>query len=160
MSITIFITLLILLLAGLFGVLFPVLPGIPFMFVVVLVYAAIEGFDRIGATSLIIFGLITLLSLGVDYLSGFLGAKFFGASKKGALGGIVGSIIGLFIFPPFGLFLGLFLGVFLAEKYLNKNEIQKSTKAASGAIAGSIVGILANFVLGLAFIAYFVISYF
>lgn len=160
MDILIFGIILTLLLIGLFGVFFPILPGIPFMFIVILVYSIIDKFSHVGAINLIVLGAITFLSLFVDYMAGFFGARFCGASRKGALGGLAGSILGVFVFPPFGLFIGLFLGVLLAEKYFNNSKLQQSTKAAGGAIIGSLAGILTNLILGIFFITYFIVSFY
>lgn len=159
LTILIFSILLILLLVGFLGIFFPVLPGILFMFLVALIFAISENFNRIGVANIIIFGLITIISLTIDYLSGFFGAKFFGATRVGALGGLLGSLVGLFIFPPFGLFIGLILGVLAAEILISKKTIKHSARSAGGAILGSLTGILINVLLGLTFLTYFIITY-
>jgi uncharacterized protein YqgC (DUF456 family) len=159
MEIIIFIFLLALLLVGLLGVFIPILPGIPFMFCAVLVYGIVDKFGHISGNELIIFGVMALISLFIDYLAGALGAKMFGASGKGTLGGIIGSIVGLILFPPLGVFIGLALGVLIAEFVFAKKNLKTSTKITTGALLGALAGIILNLIIGLTFIITFIISF-
>lgn len=138
----------ILLLLGLLLTCIPTLPGVPLMFGMILVYAIIDKFEVISALPLAIFGAIALLSIAIDWGSGLLGAKLGGASKKALLYGMLGMMMGLFVFPPFGLFIGLFLGVFIAELVQFKSH-HKALKAASYSLATTVVGAFANIALGL-----------
>lgn len=146
----------ILLLPGLAGVFLPLLPGIPFMFVIALIYALIDRFQHLEGNELMILGGIAVLSLIVDYCSGIIGAKYGGASKKAILYGIIGLIVGVILLPPFGGILGLFLGVLIAE-IIQHRQGKRAIKAATGSVLGSILGIAANLVLGLLFIILFVL---
>lgn len=158
-AVILFILVIILLLVGLIGVIFPVLPGIPFMFMVALVFAALDHFHRLTVTNIVVLAVVALISILIDHLAGFWGAKFFGASKKGAYGGLLGSLVGLFFFPPFGMFIGLALGVYLAEKLLNGSSDNHSAKAASGAVLSALAGMLINLGLAIFFLIYFSILY-
>ncbi len=144
----------IFLLIGLAGVWLPFVPGIPFMFVVALIYAIVDKFTRLSSQELMILGGITVASLIIDYLSGVLGAKFGGASKKAILYGTIGLILGLVFFPPLGSIIGLFLGVFIVELSEQKDRA-KAIKAATGSLLGSLAGIAINIVLALIFFGLF-----
>jgi hypothetical protein len=159
MTITIFILLLLFLLAGIAGTFLVVLPGIPFMFITVLAYAIFDRFHRITGWNILFFAALTLASLFIDYLSGIMGAKLFGASKYGTIGGIIGGLIGLFVFPPFGIFIGMFLGVIIFEVMLSKKSVTKSVKSGTGSILGSIAGIVINLIIALAFLVSFIVLY-
>lgn len=159
MDIGIFILLLVLLIGGLLGTLLVVLPGIPFMFVAVLIYAFFDHFQRITGWNILLLAILTAVSFVIDYLSGIMGAKLFGASKYGTLGGILGGLVGLFVFPPFGIFIGLFLGIIIAELIFAKKSVSRSVKSGTGSIIGTVVGILINLAIALAFITAFTLFY-
>lgn len=105
----------ILMLVGVLGVILPALPGILLMFVVALALAVYDGFQHITTVNLIILGVISLASLAIDYLSGLVGGRYFGATRKGIIGGLIGMVLGTIFFAPVGTFLGLFLGILIAE---------------------------------------------
>ena len=119
---------------------------------------------------LFIFAVIALVA---DFVATSYGARRFGASNwgtvGGAVGGIAGALIGLLFLGVgslFGLILGTIAGVFIGE-YLKRErhsgqEGQAPTEAnwrrASRAAGGVFVGYLASaFVQGLVGLASFVI---
>jgi len=143
------------LLPGLIGVVIPVLPGIPVMFLVTLLFVAIDGLDRLTGANLAILLMLAVGSLVIDYTAGVLGAKYSGASSRAVGFGILGMIVGTFLLPPFGGLIGLFLAVLAVE--LKTGSYRKAIKAASGSLAGTVLGILANLVIGITFIVLFVL---
>ena len=44
-----------------------------------------------------------LVSLALDFVSGSMGAKYFGATRWGAIGGILGAVVGHFLRLPWAL---------------------------------------------------------
>lgn len=146
----------ILLLPGLAGIFIPLLPGIPLMFVIALIYGVIDRFQHLQGNEVMILGGIVVLSLIVDYCSGVIGAKYGGASKKAILFGFIGLIVGIILLPPFGGILGLFLGVLIAEMIQHRDQ-RRAVKAATGSLLGSLLGIVANLVLGLLFLILFIV---
>ena len=158
-SIAIFVLMIILLLAGLIGVTLRILPGASLMFVMTLVYAFLNHFQRLGITDIVILGAVALVAELIDYFSGVYGAKIFGASKAGIIGGMIGSMIGLFLLPPLGLFIGLVAGVALVELVIKKKNVRYSTRAAAGALIGSVAGLAINLILAITFIIIFSIKY-
>ena len=85
-------------------------------------------------------GIITLTVTVFDYILPLLTAQKFGASKYGIWGSILGMIIGIIIFPPFGLLIGAFLGAVLGEFIFNI-DTKKSLKAGFGVFIGTILSI-------------------
>jgi hypothetical protein len=59
----------------------------------------------------IIFGILTLASLILNYTIPIKTTAKYGGSRYGKIGGFLGTIIGLF-FPPIGFIIGMLLGVF------------------------------------------------
>ena len=139
--------------------LLPSVPGIVFMFITVLVYGLIDGFHTFEPWHLAIFGGITALSMAVDYFSGLIGAKLGGASRHAIIFGLIGLVIGLILFPPFGAFAGLFVGVFISELVQFKDHL-RALKAASFSLAGAAAGMVINICLAIIFwIAYLIIVF-
>lgn len=146
----------LLLLPGIVGVVLPALPGIPYMFLVVLGYAVIGKFQVITGNELLVLGGIAIASIGVDYLTGVLGARFAGASLKSLFIGLVGLLIGLLLVPPIGGLVGLFIGIFLGELFRHRDQ-SRALRAAAGGLLGSLTGIVINLLLALLFIILFLL---
>jgi len=79
-----------------------------------------------------------------------------GAAWKSLLYGAAGTVVGLVLFPPFGMFAGLFVGVFIGELY-RRRSAPLALRAAGGAALGSFAGMAINATLALAFVVLFVI---
>jgi uncharacterized protein YqgC (DUF456 family) len=144
-----------LMLPGIVGVFIPVLPGIPLMFLVALLFGLVNKFQALTANELVILFCIALVSIAIDYLAGVLGAKYSGASSKALVAGFVGMIGGLFIFGPLGALLGLFAGVLLVELRASRPHTE-ALRAATGSLIGTVAGMLVNFVLALIFVGVFI----
>jgi len=155
MSLPLLILAIIAQLPGLIGIFLPVIPGIPYMFVVALLAGFFDHFVHLSGWNLLILLLITVLSVVVDHLSGVLGAKYGGASRKAMVVGLVGTIAGMILLPPFGGLLGLFLGIAVAEGVQFKDH-RRALKAASGGLLGTLAGILINTGVGLIFLICFI----
>ena len=151
-----FISFFFLIAIGLAFAFMPMMPAIPYMFAVALIFGLLDKFKHIGAREIGVLGVILLLSLCVDYFSGIIGAKYGGASN-GAIGwGFVGLLIGLLLMPPFGAFIGLYLAVLISEILHNRSHLS-AQKAASGALMGSLVGMAINVFLALLFAGLFIV---
>ena len=137
----------ILVLVGIGGVILPALPGLPLVFAGMLLAAWAGDFQQIGWFPLVVLGLMTLLSVAVDFFATMVGAKRVGASRKALIGAGVGTFAGLF-FGPVGLFVGPFVGALLGELWHGK-ELGQATKVGLGTWLGIVLGIVLK--LGLAF---------
>ncbi|MFH1766612.1 MAG: DUF456 domain-containing protein [Patescibacteria group bacterium] len=145
-----------------FGILFtalPTVPGMIYMLILAVVYGLVDHFQTFSPWFFALFVGLVAAAILTDYMSGIIGAKFGGASKKSLLAGLVGMIIGFFLFPPFGLFLGLFIAIFAAEM-LQFMDQKKAWKAASYSAVATLVGMGANILLAIAFFVSFLILVF
>lgn len=132
------------------------MPGLPYMFLIALVFGFVDKFQHLSIIELVYLGIVATAAILVDYLSGVLGAKFSGATRNGVIGGILGFALGLILFPPFGGFIGLFLGIFIIE-LTNFAHWKKALKAASGSLIGTLTGIGINMLLAAIFTILFVL---
>lgn len=142
----------VLALVGLLGTVLPALPGLPLVFAGMLLAAWAGGFEQVGIPMLVLLGVLTLVSLAVDFWATALGAKRVGASGKAIIGAMLGTFAGLF-FGPLGLLLGPFAGA-LAGELLHRRSFGTQHLGDAARIGfGTWLGILFGIVLklGLAF---------
>lgn len=123
---------------GILGTVLPAIPGVPLVFVGLVVAAWAEGFQYVGAGTLSVLGLMAIVAYGVDFAAGALGAKKFGASRLAVLGAVLGTLAGLFLGLP-GLILGPFVGGALGELYARR-DLRQAGRAGLGAWLGLVVG--------------------
>lgn len=157
LEIIFFILALIIMLVGLLGIVLPVLPGVPMIFGAALLYGLITGFEVITGRIILIFAVLTAISLFLDWLATVVGVKKMGGSYFGMLGAFIGMIAGLMIpgMGVFGFIIGAFAGAFLFEIILGKNSRQ-AVRSGFGSFIGFIVGGVLRLVIGALMIGIFV----
>jgi uncharacterized protein len=175
---------LLLMLVGLAGSVLPGLPGVPLIFLSALVYAILTDFEYVGTLVVVLLGLFAAIAFVTDFAATTYGARRFGASNWGTLGGAVGGIVGalagaLFfgIGALFGLILGAIGGVFLGE-YLRdrrgdravegtqpapqfgREDWRRTYRAVGGVLVGYLSSTIVQGFLGLAGVILFVLALF
>ncbi|HHV35194.1 MAG TPA: DUF456 domain-containing protein [Syntrophomonadaceae bacterium] len=134
----------------------PIIPGIPIIFVTMLIYAFIDGFQQISPLFLLIMLLITIFSFFIDNIVAWIGAKKYGGSSAGLWGAFFGGIIGIFINPLFGLLLGPFIGAIAAELIFSHRRIYDAVKVGIGTIVGIFGGCILKLLLSLFMVIAFI----
>ncbi|MFW6134275.1 MAG: DUF456 domain-containing protein [Elusimicrobiota bacterium] len=128
-----------------------VIAGIPGTFVVwagVFLVSLLSDFKIISLSLLAVFLGLSVGGEVLEYISGVLGAKRYGASTKGILGAIIGGMLGTVILSMFspglgtviGVLIGTFSGAFLGE-YISGKDMISSGKAGWGAFMGRVFAI-------------------
>ena len=148
----------ILILVGIAGVILPALPGLPLVFAGMLLAAWAGDFQQIGWLTLVVLGVLTLVSVAVDFFATMVGAKRVGASRKALLGAVVGTFAGLF-FGPVGLFAGPFVGALLGELWHGR-ELGKAAKVGLGTWLGILLGTVLKLGLAFAMLGLFAFAWF
>lgn len=138
----------ILIIIGIAGTILPVLPGLLLSFAGILLYKFL-GNPEFSILYVVIFGILTTISLILNYTIPIKTTAKYGGSKYGKIGGFLGTVIGLF-FPPIGFFIGMLLGVFVGELIHDKKDKKKAFNATKGAFLGFIYGTGFNLMVGLA----------
>ena len=153
----------ILILVGIAGVVLPAIPGLPLVFAGMLLAAWAGGFQQIGVTTLVILGVLTVLSLGIDFWAAAMGARRVGASRLALIGAIVGTLGG-FVLGPVGLFVGPFVGALGGEllhgRRLDAAGMGQATRVGFGTWLGIAMGIALKLMLALAMLGLFAWSWF
>jgi hypothetical protein len=144
--------------AGLVGMLLPVLPGVLLVFAGLVLAAWADGFQRVGASGLAVVGIVGLFALAVDFMGSILGARRVGASPQALAGATLGAIVGIFFGLP-GLLLGPLAGA-VAGELLARRGLLQAGKVGLGTWIGLLVAAIAKLVLGFAMVALFLAFYF
>lgn len=149
-----------LLLAGLVGCVLPILPGHLILLIAAIAHRLMLG-DASGIAwwSFLVLGLLMAISQTFEVLSGAAGARWFGGTRWGAVGALVGSIVGLF-FLPFGLLLGPLIGAFAAELAFARKTTRPAALSGVGSVVGTLAGMGFKIVVGVLMIGWFFIDVF
>jgi uncharacterized protein YqgC (DUF456 family) len=147
----------LLLIIGLIGAVIPLLPGTTIIFAAAVIHRLMLGEEHsVGWWTLGGLLVLTIISHVLDFFSGSLGAKKFGATKWGMFGGLIGTIVGMF-FPPWGFLAGPVLGV-LAGELIGGKQLILAGKSTWGTVLGTTAGIVANGIIGAVMVAWFLIA--
>ncbi|WP_294344660.1 DUF456 domain-containing protein [Prosthecochloris sp.] len=148
----------ILVVAGVAGLLLPVLPGIVLVFAGLAVAAWAEGFVYVGQGTLLVLLILCLLGYGIDFLAGALGAGKYGAGRYSVIGATIGAVGGVFFGLP-GIILGPFIGAVVGELYVRR-DLHAAGRAGFGAWVGLVVGTAAKIAITFIMIGVFVLARF
>ena len=167
----------VLMFVGLVGSVVPGLPGVTLIFLSALLYAILTNFQTVGTVVLVLLFVFAALAFITDFLATSYGARRFGASNWGTVGGAIGGILGALaglllagIGSLFGLIVGTIVGVFAGE-YLRRErhgrpegqeaedaDWRRASRAAGGVIVGYLASSIVQGVLGLVSIVVFVLA--
>lgn len=124
---------------GIIGCFLPVIPGPPLSWAALLLLYFNKG-SEMSLTFLLFWLVIAIVVTILDYLVPSYFTKKTGGSRAAARGTLVGLILGILFFPPWGMIIGAFLGALLAEMFINGSEMKKSLKPALGSFLGFLFG--------------------
>ncbi len=151
----IFIIVLLIMFGGLSGVILPVIPSTPLIWLGIFIYAVCDRFESISWLLLLIFAVLTIISVVLDYFGGVIGAKKFGATKWGIIGSIFGCIGGFITGGIIGIIIGPFLGAVLLELVFGK-DLRGAFKSGVGTLVGFIGGAITKLAIGVIMIGIFI----
>lgn len=140
---------LVMMLVGLAGTLFPVLPGIVLMWVATIAYGLSFGFDALGIGITAVISVFTVVALVLGVVLPKQAAAGAGASNKSQLAAGIGAIIGFFVIPVVGLVIGAVVGIAIAE-YYEKGDWELAKGSTIAVAKGFGVSTLAQFAIGVA----------
>lgn len=147
----------ILMLIGLIGIFIPGLPGNGLIFLAALGYGIITKFEKISIFMILVFAGLTILAIIFDYVGSLLGAKKFGATKPGLVGGALGAVLGFFTVGIPGLLIGQFAGTLIGEIYSGK-KLSESSRIGLGGLLGYVFAVVINTTLGMTIIVLFLLK--
>lgn len=140
-----------LLLLGVMGSIIPVLPGPLLSYIALLLYHFF--INKMNSDSLLWIGVSVVIITILDYFLQIYGVKKAGGGKYAIRGSVVGMLLGVFLFPPFGILVGAFIGAYIGAKIeMDKNAV----KIAFGALWGFITGTILKLCISI-YIIYFLL---
>lgn len=145
----------LLILTGIAGSLLPLLPGPPIAFAGLLVQQFRDP-APFSTRFLVIWAVVVVVTLVLDYLIPIWGTKKFGGSSYGVWGCTLGFLAAFWI-GPWGVIIGPFAGAFIGEM-IAKNDSKHALRAAWGSFVGFLFGSLLKLVACFVMLYYLVVS--
>ena len=124
---------------GLVGCVLPVLPGPPLSWVGMLLVFLTHP-EGMSSGLLIAWLVVTVVVTILDYVVPSWVTQKTGGSKAAARGTLVGLLVGLIFFPPWGMIVGSFLGALLSEVVFGGKDLTDSVAPAFGSFLGFLLG--------------------
>lgn len=137
--------------AGLFGLMIFIIPGLTIIWLAILAYGIVYGFNLWSG---ILFGIITLLMIGGNLIDNLLmgtEAHKTGAGWPSILVALVAGIIGTFVLPPFGGLLFAAVAILIFE-WIRKKNFKEGLKSTGGLMKGCGLSIVVRVLIGLVMI--------
>jgi uncharacterized protein YqgC (DUF456 family) len=133
--------------AGLVGILLPVLPGLLLIWIAGLWWTIADGGGGIRWAVFVVLTVLLALGTVTKYVLPAKSAAARGAPVSTLVLGAVGAVVGFFVIPVVGLLVGFVAGVYLAEyaRLKDGGRAWTSTRAALVAIG---IGVLVEFTAG------------
>jgi len=142
---------------GLIGAVVPLLPGTTIILAAAIIHRIMLGPEKsVGWRTIAILAFLTLATYALDFLSGYFGAKYFGATKWGMFGAMIGALVGIF-FGFIGLFVGPVIGAIAGECIAGK-QLVDAGRAGWGSLLGNFAGMLGKLAIALAMIVLFLVN--
>lgn len=157
MTVALWILAAIAVLLGLAGVVLPAVPGLPLLFGGLWLAAWLDGFSKVGPTTVGLLAALALLGWAAEYAASALGVKRVGASAAAIAGAALGTLLGIFGGLP-GLVLGPMIGAALGE-WVARRDHRQATRAGIAAGLGFIAAVAAKLGIATAMLAVFAFSW-
>ena len=142
---------------GLIGTVLPIVPGTTIILAAAVGHRLIIGAEKgMNWWMIAVLVALTLVSYAIDFAAGYVGAKYFGATRWGVIGAINGGIAG--IFTGFITLLVLpIVGAIVGEMIAGK-KLVNAGKAGWGTLLGNLAGLISKLAIGLVMIVLFLIN--
>jgi uncharacterized protein YqgC (DUF456 family) len=134
------------LVAGIAGLVLPVIPGAALLVAGVALLAWAGHLAVLGWGTIVFAVVVALLITAVDFGASVLGARAFGASRWALVGSALGLVVGLFLGLP-GIVLGPVVGAVVLE-YARNPDFARAAKAGAGTFVGFLAGSVLKVSLG------------
>src|ERR1035437_3328898 len=149
---------------GALGSLLPGLPSTPLVLLAAVAHKLWFGDAGVHSTIMVLLVLLTAFSMVLDYLATVAGARQFGASRRGRIGAIYGTLAGAvigFLCGGFGCLVGAFVGPLVGAPLLERTPSRpwpEAWRAGLGATIGVVAGAIGKVVVSLLMMCIFTVD--
>lgn len=143
---------------GFAGIIYPIVPSVIMFWVGFFVYQFFIG-DELSWMFWVIAAALTIVALISDVVANSYFVKKFGGSKKGEWAAIIGAIIGMFLYPPFGVIFVPFVFVFVVE-FIQIKDMNKAFKASIGSFLAFISSAIFDVLIYIFLVLFFLLDVF
>ena len=149
---------------GTLGSWLPGLPSTPLVLLAAVAHKLWFGDAGVHWWIMVLLVLLTVFSMVLDYLAAIAGAKQFGASRRGSIGAICGTVGGVIIgllFGGFGSLVGVFVGPLVGAVLLERTASRpwsEALRAGLGATIGVLAGAIGKVIVSLLMIFIFTLD--
>ena len=133
---------------GIIGSIAPILPGPHLIFAVGFLYAWATGFRYLGAPTLIALGILAIMNLVLDHLSGAIGAARAGASKIAVYAAAIAGMFSFLLGPLWLVFVFPVLVVGVVELLLGRTG-RDALRAAGGVGMGNLLNTIVKLIIAI-----------
>ncbi len=149
----------ILMIAGLMLSFVPVMPGPVLVWAVAIIFAVLEGFQRMTPAAVLVVTLLMIGGSASDLWLPFFGIRTGSLSCQSTLGAFIGGILGTFLIPvPIaGTLLGSVIGALLVE-FIHRREVRQAARAGKTAFKMYLLSYAVQLVASIAIFAVYVVS--
>ena len=148
-----------LMITGIIGAFLPIIPG-PAVSYGGLMLLNFTDWPDFSTMFMVVLGLLTVIVTLVDYYVPVWGTRKLGGSPAGVRGSLIGLILGIFFFPPFGMIIGPLVGGVIAELIVNRHDFTIALRTGLGSLAGFMLGtglkLASSLVMGFYFVDVFI----
>jgi uncharacterized protein YqgC (DUF456 family) len=140
---------------GTLGSLLPGMPNTPLVLLAAVAHKLWFGDAGVHWWIMVLLVLLTVFSMALDYLAAIAGAKQFGASRRGSIGAICGTVGGGivgFLFGGFGSLVGVLVGPLVGAVMLERTASRpwpEALRAGLGATIGVLAGAIGKVIVSL-----------
>lgn len=142
-------------LVGLAGSVLPVLPGPPVAYAGFLLQQLRQP-APFSSRFLVVWGIVTVIIVVLDYLVPVWGTKRYGGTKYGIWGCTLGFLLAFWM-GPIGIVAGPFIGAFVGEM-IARQDMRLALKAAWGSVLAFLLGTVIKIVACLLMLYYLITS--
>lgn len=145
----------LLMILGILGNILPFLPGTPICYLGLLLQQ-FRTKHPFSTQFLILWAVVVLMVIILDYLTPLYGTKKFGGSKYGVWGCSLGFLLAFWM-GPIGIIIGPFIGAFIGE-LVGGQDSSTALRSAVGSFAGFLFGTAIKLIVSAVMAFYFVKS--
>ncbi|WP_018661494.1 DUF456 domain-containing protein [Heyndrickxia acidiproducens] len=140
------------------GLVYPIIPGMLFLFGAYLLYGICFSFAPLHWLFWAVEILLGILLFFADSVTNLWGVKKYGGSKAGIWGSTIGLLVGPFVIPVAGILIGPFLGAVAGEWLVHRTRLAEAVKIGFGSVIGFLSSIVVKGVIQIIMAVYFFIT--